>query len=40
MLKVRDHCKELDKLPDITYILNGVHYTLTPEEYVKQTNPD
>lgn len=36
-LDVKDNCHKLETLPDITFVLNGINYTLTPEEYVKPT---
>lgn len=36
-LDVKDNCHKLETLPDITFVLDGINYTLTPEEYVKPT---
>lgn len=33
-LNVDDGCKEVSSLPDITFVLDGIHYNLTAEEYV------
>jgi len=33
-LNVDDNCKDVTSLPDITFVLDGVHYTLSAEEYV------
>lgn len=36
-LNVKDHCTEIKSLPTITFKIDGIDYTLEPEEYVKPT---
>lgn len=31
---VDNNCDSLQELPDITFVVDGVNYTLKPEEYV------
>ncbi|CAD8190907.1 unnamed protein product [Paramecium octaurelia] len=39
-LNVKDHCSEIKSLPNITFKIDGIDYTLEPEEYVKPTAAD
>lgn len=39
-LPVDDNCSGVDDLPDITFVLDGQHYTLTPDEYVMTVTED
>jgi len=39
-LNVDENCNGIDSLPDITFVLDGKHYTLTPEEYVMTVTDD
>ncbi|KAL4453961.1 hypothetical protein ABPG74_003844 [Tetrahymena malaccensis] len=34
------NCSNVSELPDLTFVIDGAHYTLTGEEYVLQENSD
>lgn len=33
---VNTNCRNVESLPDLTFVLDGIHYTLTAEEYILQ----
>jgi glutamine cyclotransferase len=37
-LNVDEQCKNIEKLPDITFVIDGTNYQLLPEEYVMTVN--
>jgi len=37
-LNVDEHCNNVSNLPEITFVMDGTNYTLTPEEYVMSVN--
>lgn len=39
-LNVDDGCQGAENLPDITFVLDGVHYPLTPSDYVLSVTDD
>jgi hypothetical protein len=36
MVDVNDKCTNVDDLPEIDFVIDKVHYTLTPKEYTMQ----
>merc|ERR1712224_818404 len=39
-IDVEDHCNDVKSLPDITFVLDGINYDLTAEEYVLTVSDD
>jgi hypothetical protein len=37
-ISVDNACNKLSKLPDITFVIGGIHYSLSPEEYIMTMN--
>lgn len=37
---MNDNCSGVESLPDITFVMDGVHYDLSAEEYVMSVEND